>query len=31
VAPVVTSLVSAGWTGVTGITVAVDGGVWMTP
>ncbi len=31
VAPVVMSLLSAGWTGVTGVTVAVDGGVWMTP
>jgi 3-oxoacyl-[acyl-carrier protein] reductase len=31
VAPVVASLVSDGWTGVTGVTVAVDGGVWMTP
>jgi NAD(P)-dependent dehydrogenase (short-subunit alcohol dehydrogenase family) len=31
VAAVVSSLVSAGWAGVTGATIAVDGGVWMTP
>lgn len=31
VAPVVASLVSDRWTAVTGVTVAVDGGVWMTP
>ena len=31
VAPVVSSLVSGGWATVTGATVAVDGGVWMTP
>jgi NAD(P)-dependent dehydrogenase (short-subunit alcohol dehydrogenase family) len=31
VASVVASLVAAGWTGVTGATIAVDGGVWMTP
>ncbi|HXQ75686.1 MAG TPA: SDR family oxidoreductase [Acidimicrobiales bacterium] len=31
VAPVVASLVSDRWRAVTGATVAVDGGVWMTP
>jgi NAD(P)-dependent dehydrogenase (short-subunit alcohol dehydrogenase family) len=31
VAPVVASLVGGGWTGVTGATIAVDGGIWMTP
>jgi 3-oxoacyl-[acyl-carrier protein] reductase len=31
VAPVVASLVAGGWTGVTGATIAVDGGIWMTP
>jgi NAD(P)-dependent dehydrogenase (short-subunit alcohol dehydrogenase family) len=31
VAPVVESLFSPGWAGVTGVTIAVDGGVWMTP
>jgi NAD(P)-dependent dehydrogenase (short-subunit alcohol dehydrogenase family) len=31
VASVVASLVSGSWTGVTGATIAVDGGVWMTP
>jgi NAD(P)-dependent dehydrogenase (short-subunit alcohol dehydrogenase family) len=31
VAPVVHSLVSPAWRPVTGATVAVDGGVWMTP
>jgi 3-oxoacyl-[acyl-carrier protein] reductase len=31
VAPVVASLASGPWTGVTGATIAVDGGVWMTP
>jgi NAD(P)-dependent dehydrogenase (short-subunit alcohol dehydrogenase family) len=31
VAAVVSSVVSAGWAGVTGATIAVDGGVWMTP
>jgi NAD(P)-dependent dehydrogenase (short-subunit alcohol dehydrogenase family) len=31
VAPVVSALVSGGWAAVTGATVAVDGGVWMTP
>jgi len=31
VAPVVASLVSDRWSAVTGATVAVDGGVWMTP
>jgi 3-oxoacyl-[acyl-carrier protein] reductase len=31
VAPVVASLVAGGWTSVTGATIAVDGGVWMTP
>jgi 3-oxoacyl-[acyl-carrier protein] reductase len=31
VAPVVAALVSRVWAGVTGVTVAVDGGVWMTP
>jgi hypothetical protein len=31
VAPVVISLLSADWSAVTGTTVAVDGGVWMTP
>jgi NAD(P)-dependent dehydrogenase (short-subunit alcohol dehydrogenase family) len=31
VAAVVASLVSESWAGVTGATVAVDGGVWMTP
>jgi len=30
-ASVVASVVSDGWTGVTGATIAVDGGVWMTP
>jgi NAD(P)-dependent dehydrogenase (short-subunit alcohol dehydrogenase family) len=31
VAPVVASLVSGRWSGVTGATIAVDAGVWMTP
>lgn len=31
VAPVVHTLVSPAWRSVTGATVAVDGGVWMTP
>jgi NAD(P)-dependent dehydrogenase (short-subunit alcohol dehydrogenase family) len=31
VAPVVHALLSAAWRPVTGATVAVDGGVWMTP
>jgi NAD(P)-dependent dehydrogenase (short-subunit alcohol dehydrogenase family) len=31
VAPVVAALVSGVWGAVTGTTVAVDGGVWMTP
>jgi NAD(P)-dependent dehydrogenase (short-subunit alcohol dehydrogenase family) len=31
VAPVLASLVSGRWRGVTGATIAVDGGVWMTP
>jgi NAD(P)-dependent dehydrogenase (short-subunit alcohol dehydrogenase family) len=31
VAPVVASLITGGWTAVTGATIAVDGGVWMTP
>jgi 3-oxoacyl-[acyl-carrier protein] reductase len=31
VAPVLVSLTASGWTGVTGATIAVDGGVWMTP
>jgi len=31
IAPVVASLAAPGWTGVTGATIAVDGGVWMTP
>jgi NAD(P)-dependent dehydrogenase (short-subunit alcohol dehydrogenase family) len=31
VAPVVSALVSGEWAAVTGATVAVDGGVWMTP
>jgi 3-oxoacyl-[acyl-carrier protein] reductase len=31
VAPVVLSLLSDAWAAVTGVTVAVDGGVWMTP
>jgi NAD(P)-dependent dehydrogenase (short-subunit alcohol dehydrogenase family) len=31
VAPVVSALVSGGWAAVTGATIAVDGGVWMTP
>jgi hypothetical protein len=31
VAPVVQTLLSAMWRPVTGATVAVDGGVWMTP
>lgn len=31
VAPVVASLVSGPWSTVTGATIAVDGGVWMTP
>ncbi len=31
VAAVVASLVTRAWAGVTGATVAVDGGVWMTP
>ena len=31
VAPVVHALMSPAWRSVTGATVAVDGGVWMTP
>lgn len=31
VASVVASLLSGDWAGVTGATIAVDGGVWMTP
>ncbi len=31
VAPVVHALLTPGWRSVTGGTVAVDGGVWMTP
>jgi hypothetical protein len=31
VALVLLSLVSGGWRAVTGATIAVDGGVWMTP
>jgi NAD(P)-dependent dehydrogenase (short-subunit alcohol dehydrogenase family) len=31
VAPLVASLLSAPWNGVTGATIALDGGVWMTP
>ncbi|HEY5252683.1 MAG TPA: SDR family oxidoreductase [Acidimicrobiales bacterium] len=31
VAGVVVSLLSRPWAGVTGATIAVDGGVWMTP
>lgn len=31
VAPVVQTLISPAWRSVTGATVAVDGGVWMTP
>jgi NAD(P)-dependent dehydrogenase (short-subunit alcohol dehydrogenase family) len=31
VAPVLASLVGGGWSGVTGATIAVDGGIWMTP
>jgi NAD(P)-dependent dehydrogenase (short-subunit alcohol dehydrogenase family) len=31
IAPVVASLVGGSWTAVTGATIAVDGGVWMTP
>lgn len=31
VAPVVAALATPGWAGVTGATIAVDGGVWMTP
>jgi len=31
VAPVVHGLLSASWRSVTGATVAVDGGAWMTP
>ena len=31
VAPVVHALLSPAWRAVTGATVAVDGGVWMTP
>jgi 3-oxoacyl-[acyl-carrier protein] reductase len=31
VASVVASVVGSGWSGVTGATIAVDGGIWMTP
>jgi NAD(P)-dependent dehydrogenase (short-subunit alcohol dehydrogenase family) len=31
IAPVVASLVGGSWRAVTGATIAVDGGVWMTP
>ncbi|HVC68859.1 MAG TPA: SDR family oxidoreductase [Acidimicrobiales bacterium] len=31
VAPVVASLAARAWAGVTGATIAVDGGIWMTP